>query len=904
MKRVFVFFIIIAILLPVLPIVRADTVEIKPYYGIGSSDFNRYKFPNLEGKQRLVVTVKEGEVTLYSETHGKDIQKMAEGMKRIMDSLPGELRQLTLFRIADACQLQENAVFLDEGFDKLKAAFTEFLKAYAAIGGPLDSLFLDLEYINVYSWYIYTQYYHKDVPTIYWDIVNDPRYATEIRPMLVERGFVFYEDPTGAKSEIWSIYPYLKGEDKEKYATSRWVWDAVMRIRLNNYLTEAFYEPLQQYLPGVTMSDYQSRATYGWLKDLSDKGEHKYITGNSVPAGDYSHHNTYGSRLNSEFFEKDGVRLYNNPVAYNKAVYEITPFNRFLWDINLMKNMYEASGGKVCLQVSEYDDGIEKEGTIANTPYYTETVLHFGLMDPQEFKIYMYDKSFTLEEYNARAKVLQEIMEELTRVAGFADRKPIHVPATWNQEFVLSGIYANGRNLWRLTPDTCEGVALSDFQVAGGDPTFSIGGQTITFPGGKIIPDGEISVVGTCGYWIETEKGVTPVITSNANRYSQYPSFMENFEAYTVGSVFNSATAKPISCWNVIGTAPIVEACNGSQMLALSDTVAVSNVNLPQNITAGDSYAKEQIWEISLTLSGNLTGEVTLLTCDDGGFKLTGNQVQYDRAGVYETLSGITLTPGQKYTFRRAVNFRNENAYTCTYSVLDAAGKCIAEAKNISMKQIALPVTAIGLSCTDVTGKIYLDDYKLYPTGVTTDFEVYNADIGILLTDITTAVAHNVAYRLSWLNGSDKTETKEIVASFYDADGKLLSEEIVKLVELKPGCDNVERGIVKVEDGQTVTLRLRNYTEPAPPPTTEPTTEPTTQPTTQPATQLATQPITQPTTQPTTGPVTVTTGTATQLPSQPAEAERGDHWIIPAVLVAMAALGIGAFFALRNKKRK
>jgi len=845
MKRLLILSIIIALLLPSALPAQADAVEVKPYYGIGSSDFNRLKFPNLEGMQRFVISVKDDAVSLFSESAGSDKDKMAASLKKTFDKLPHELRQLTLFRTSKVCEFQENAIFFDKGFDMLKEQFSAFLKAYVAIDGKLDSVFLDHEYVNAYSWYIYTQYYRKDAPTIYWDIVKDPRYAAEVRPMLVERGFVFYDDTTGYRSELWSIYPGLKGEEKEKYAISREIWDKVMRIRLNNYLTEAIYEPLQQYMPHVTVSDYQSRATYAWLKDLSDSGEHTYVMGNGVPAGNFSHYNTYGSRLSDAFFVKDGVRLYNKPVAYNKAVYEITPFNRFLWDINLMKNMYEASGGKVCLQVSEYDDGAEKEGTTANTPYYTETVLHFGLMDPQEFKIYMYDKAFTTEEYNARAQVLQEIMEELTRVAGFADRKPIHIPATWNREFVLSGIYANGRNLWRLTPDTCQGVTLETFQVAGEDPTFSIGGQTITFPGGKIIADGEISVVGTCGYWIETAENVTPIITSDANRFSKNPSFEEDFESYDIGAAFDSTVAKPISCWNVTGTAPVVESYAGSKMLALTGTAAVSNVKLPQNITAGDSYARQQIWEISLVISEPLSGAVTLLTCGDGGFKLSGNKVYYDRSGTYEVLSGISLTPGQKYTFRREPDFTTAD-HTCTYSVLDANGKILAGKENVPMSPLSLPVTAIGLSCDNVSAKLYLDDYRLYPTGVTADFEVYNAATGILLGDNLAPVEHNVAYRLSWLNGSDTIEKMEVVACFYDAVGKPVSQKLIKTVELMPGCDSVETGIVEVEDGVFVVLSLRTDSESAPPvitrPTTAPTTAPTTTPTTAPTTASATIP--------------------------------------------------------------
>ena len=897
MKRIAAMFLLLALILPLVPAAKADTVAVKPYYGIGSSDFNRVKFPNLEGRLTVNVGVADGQTYFSSSTGGKDINKIASILKTTADRYPEGMRHLILFRTSEVFQLGEDVVYLEKGVNQLKEQFTTFIKAYAEAGGKLDSLILDVEYVNLYSWYIYTKAYTKGVPTIYADIVKNPLYQTEIRPMLVERGFVFYEDPSGAQSEIFSIYPRLKGEEKKKYAISQEIWDTVMRIRLNNYMTEAIYEPLAQYMPGVALYDYQSRAIHAWNKDLSDTGEHSYITGNSVPVGITSHYNTYGSRLGSGFFTEDNQPVYKNPVAYNNAVYDRTPYHHFLWDINLMKNMYAASGGKVSFTVAEYDYSPNKVGTPSNTPYYTETVLHIGLLDPQPFSIYMYDKAFeSTEEYNKRAQVLQDIMAELTRVAGYADRKPIAVPSTWNSSFVLSGIYANGRNLWRLTPDTSKGTTLESFQVKAADPTFSIDGQTVTFPQGKIIADGQIGVVGTCGYWIETPKDVTPIVTTDPNRFSQYPAFSEDFESYASGAAFDSATANPKGCWTVEGT-PTIQAQNGNQALALTGNVTLSNTKLPQNITAGDNYAKEQIWEVSFCLTENLPadGELKLLTCGDGGIKIAGDKVYYDENGSYKALNGVTLTAGQSYTVRRRVDFRTDFVYD--FAVMDAAGKVIGEAKTVAMAKISLPVAKISISCANVTGQVLLDDYKLYPTGVAADLEVYNAQSGILLQDTTQKSSHDVAYRLSWLNGSEKVHSREVIATFYDAAGKEISSQTLKRVEMQPGCDNVETGIVQVPQGQAVVLQLKGGTENPEPtvPTTEPTTAPTTAPTV--------APTVAPTTVSTAAPTVTPTGQATNAPTEPAakDTENSAVWIVLAV-VSLGIVCTVIFFRLGKKK--
>ena len=704
---------------------------------------------------------------------------------------------------------QEDTIYFEEGVEKLKSVFSEFIKAYAELGGKLDGIVLDVEYIDTYNWYLYSRQYTKENPDVYKNIVSNPRYKTDVRPLLEERGFLFY--PDASKSEIWSAYPRLKGEEKETYADCLTIWDTVMRIRLNNYMTYAVYEPLAQYMPKTRLYDYQSRDTAAWLKDLNDKGKHNYIAGNSVAVGVTSHHNTYGARLSSEFFTVDGQPTYNKPVSYNGAEFKATPFNHILWDVNLMKNMYEASGGDISITVAEYDYSPDKVGTPSNTPYYTESIFHIGLLDPEPFNIYMYDKAFeTTAAYNKRAKVLQQIMAELTRVAGYADRKPISVPATWNSAFLLSGIYANGRNLWRLTPDIDQ-IDPENFVVAGKDPTFTVKGQTITFPQGKIIDTASISVVGSYGYWIETPQNVTPIITNDADRYSENPSFAEDFESYAVGTAFNSANARPSACWQVAGTTPKVQPVSGGKALAITGTATVINEKLPQNITAGDYYAKQQAWEMTVTLPKNFSGELKLLACDDGGVKIADGKVYYDADGSYKEMTGVKLSAGQKYVVRREVDFRD--AYVCNYTVLDVAGRVVGQALTVPMKKISLSVAKIAMSCVNVTGNVLVDDYKLYPIGVTADFEVYNAQSGMRQKDITQKSSEDVAYRLSWLNGSNVTERGEVVATFYDAAGKQISRKTVETLQIKPGYDGVETGIVQVPQGQFVTLQVNRTVE-------------------------------------------------------------------------------------------
>ena len=863
MKKLLLLLLVAALLLPILP-AKAESVAAKPYYGIGSSDFNRIKFPNLEGRLTVNVGVEDGEVYFSASGAGRDITKIANLMKSALDRYPEGMRTIVLHNISSVFQLQKDTIYFEEGVQKLKAVFSEFIKTYAQLGGKLDGIVLDVEYVDTHSWYLYSRQYTKENKDVYKNIVANPLYQTTVRPLLAERGFKFYED--ASKPEIWSAYPKLKGAEAEEYAFCQTIWDTVMRIRLNNYMTEAVYGPLAQYMPEVPVYDYQSRNSYAWLKDLSDKGAHNYKAGNSVSVGITSHHNTYGSRLSDDFFAADGQPVYNTPVAYNGAEFAATPFNRILWDVNLMKNMYQAADGNVAITVAEYDYSPNKAGTPSNTPYYTESIFHIGLLDPEPFCIYMYDKEFTTQEYNARAQVLQEIMEELTRVAGYADREPILVPSTWNSSFLLSGIYANGRNLWRLTPDTTQ-VSLEDFKTGDTDPTFTVNGQTITFPQGRIIADGNISVVGTCGYWIETPKAVTPIITNDADRYSQYPSFAEDFEDYADGTVFHNANAKPLLCWQVSGDAPVVK--DGA--LALTGTAALDNVKLPANITAGDYYAKQQAWEISVTFSETLgSGSMQfLMTTADSGFTVEDGKIWYAEAASRRELSGITLQAGETYTFKRVLDLA---AFTCSYWVY-AGETLLGKAENVPMNPVALPINTVSFSCYDLTAQVLLDDYKLYPTGIATDFEVYDASSGMQQKDITQKSGENVAYRLSWLNGSDVSADASVVATFYDAAGNQLSRQTVGSVSMSPGYDGVETGIVEVPQGQLVVLSLQTDGEaPAPTAPTGPAAKPTAAPTQgqadKPTQGQTTKPTQGQTTKPTQGQATNPTQEQTAKPTQ------------------------------------
>ena len=455
-----------------------------------------------------------------------------------------------------------------------------------------------------------------------------------------------------------------------------------------------------------------------------------------------------------------------------------------------------------------------------------------GLLDPQPFLGFIVGnhdgRMETTDEYNLALQVASDILSELTRVVGAEDRKHIAFPYSWNSGYILTGMYAGGYNYWRITPDTTDGMTKEAFKTSkdGEDPTFTINGQTVTFPGGEILEDGFISEVGTCGYWVRTSTEVMPKISYAENRYEIAPSFMENYEQYQAGTKYENAMVRPNMSWEIWAaygaTCEIWEDPNNpaNKVLAMGGLASLKNVRMPENITAGDSYAKQQMWELTLTLPENIPADsqLNLLAIfaqdfgDDTGLQIKAGKVYYDYEGVSTEMTGVTLSGNKTYVIRREVDFRDAANFKSNYWILDAEGNVLGEAKDIPILEMTLPINGIGITCNGFAeDPILVDNYKIYPVGLTAEFEVYNADNGIRLEDMTAAQASNGAYRLSWLNATDKDEITTVMAAFYDANGKLIKEEAVKTITMTANADGIEHGIVEnAAEGQTVKIYLKS----------------------------------------------------------------------------------------------
>lgn len=816
----------------------------KPFYAMGWSEFDEKSYPHLDGLYWLSWGMVGGNVQLSGITYGSSqfddqVLKAAQAMKTEMDKRPAGARYFIPFNPAKVLrQVAEDALFMDYAVDQMVEIMDALMKKYKEIGGQIDGIVVDVEFTGLSCYYLFdtpaNEYQANTLisnPNLLREIVKNPKYKTEIRPLLEEWGFIFYDAGDPAKQDSFTELFSVTKDAGAKYARSRSVWDTVSRIHLNNYVTKWAYDTAVKYFPDINVSDYQSRDTYTWLKMTTTTDDGTVMDGgNSIKAGNTSTFANY-------FGGYDILKTYT---GFNGAYHQKSSFTQLLQYVNLSRLIYASTDThKIAPWITYYDYG-DTEASIAhlisNTAYYTEHLYHLGMLDPQPFLSYTYsgDSIFKKkpDHYKEVQQVQEDIMAELTRVAGYSDRKPIMSPMDWNSEFILSGMYCGGRNLWRITPNY-DVISMSEFLQSDpnsdADPSFSVAGKTVTFPGGKIIADGPVSILGSCGFWVETAKDVMPVVTTEAEHYEYNPSFMFDFENYASG-VFDYNTSKPENAWNFTWSAfgdikgqSNILSIDGNNKLALIGNSKNWVKELPTNVTAGDSFAEDQTWELDVTIPAGLSkdAQIDILTykgnkqeLTDGGFMVKGGKLYYatgkydaDENPIYEEM--MDVEGGTTYGFKRIMNFHHDGSFYCSYIVTSGSGRTLKSVETIPCPSFNY-ITQIGFAVTGADKAVYVDDFKVYLTGVTADFSVYDKKTG-MDAEIGALRDRSTAYRLSWLNATYDDHTAIIKADI--TEGGKTTTTTLHEVALTPGKDGVITGFVDLKEGQTVKIYMETSVE-------------------------------------------------------------------------------------------
>ena len=850
MKKVLAVLLVMAMLIPMGLTVpaKAEEIEKDPIYVLGWTGFDQTKYPYLKGLASPLFTNIGENVKLsyggYGMQYGSytdaDVTALATYIKSVMEARPAGMHYLkiggngTMYGLAP-----ENGIFMDFHVGQMADIMDSLLKKMKEIGAPLDGIVIDTEYVGLSTYYLIDTKSDrenlKDNPNLLRNIVKDKRYKTEIRPLLEEYGFIFYDAGDPVKQASYTELYSLTKNAGEKYERSRLVWDTVMRIHLNSYADQWLYTPLQKYYPEAGCSDYQSHDSKSWLKlaAVADDGT-VMDGGNSVKVGNTSTHSFYYTRPSGT-----ALKSFSNPAGYNDAYLEAEPFTGLIYDINFARFMYNSSDTKMISPwIASYNykyHGDERVST-AKTPYYTDLIYHLAMFNPQPFLHYNTKSETGGEEgWEMISYILNSIIEELNNLAGYADRQPIEMPLNWNSDYVLTGMYVNGRNLWRITPNDSV-VGRNNFCIDEEEPTFYINGETVTFPGGKILPEATIkdnagNEIGSVGYWVETDKDVMPVVTAEEDRYEAYPSLGYDFENYATGA-FDYNSSKPSGAWGftwsttsagVKGESKITS-IDGNKVLSISGNSKNWVKTLPANITAGDTYAEDQAWEITVTIPEGLSKDATITLLNyagtrqefsDGGFMIKDGKLYYatgevdaEEEPVYAEL--MEVEPDETYTFKRLMDFNNKDAFSCTYVVCNRNGRELERIEDVPAP-VFNTIDTVGFAVAEADKPVYVDDFKMYLTGATLDFSLYDAKAGYSV-ELNTTRDRSTAYRLSWLNATMEEETAVIKADITE-NGKTTTT-VIKEITMLPGTDRIETGVVEVKEGQTVKVYLEDSLHP------------------------------------------------------------------------------------------
>jgi len=374
----------------------------------------------------------------------------------------------------------------DHGLAAAEATYVAFFKAYQAAGGKLDYYLIDTEHSPASE---------VNSPERWAAVAKDPRCQDLLTAMHLN-----------SVADIQNAKPFS------------FVW-----WRYSDYLScqrySRLYEVIRRYFPNVKASDYGMgyhvpAQLMAW-GETTDPGDIPGRTGCHV--GTHQAPSLYG------------IITYMGAITVEGKPFGLGPFRSALYASNILREAllcnpkiplmpWVSWRGYVSDWEAEPRDKRPPYSSIGNTDYFQEVFFHAALCSPDAiltwdpFRWQEKQDPTTLAQDKDLA-LLNDLDQQVNELVGFSDRKTLvtaMIPA--HQPFILTGCVANGRSVWRLTPDPEQGpVELDKIRTSGNPLTFRLSNQTLTMPGAKIVtPEKQLSAVG---YWIVGPASLRPAIT-------------------------------------------------------------------------------------------------------------------------------------------------------------------------------------------------------------------------------------------------------------------------------------------------------------------------------------------------------------------------------------------------------
>ncbi len=393
-------------------------------------------------------------------------------------------------------------IWWDEGAEIVAASLDAFFEEFKNIGGSVDFLYADME--HTLSNYAYTS--GDGVATRETElakIYNHERWP-EFKAELEARGYDFTLDGETTLSSIYKSYTNY---------TNYLAFNAVCSQMAADYYTQAIYEPAKKHFAGVKYAEYGFGDRKTWLGGYEMTTHPNYKGGNLKVAGTHSAPPLYSKRTqNFVYQEIFGIPGETGSTDAKHTVYAGagSDFNELQGTIAMLRVSANATKNNT-ITPWVATESVGKD-SFDDARYRAEMIMHIALHNPDRLLHYNpgTDETLTAEQ---QSEILMTVLDEVNGLVAYEDRRSLNVDqADFSLPFALSGIYANGKNIWRITPDTS--VVASAAFLAGtseGGVDFSSDVAKVHFPQGKLIEVEDTT--SDIGFWVETPEGVTPVIS-------------------------------------------------------------------------------------------------------------------------------------------------------------------------------------------------------------------------------------------------------------------------------------------------------------------------------------------------------------------------------------------------------
>jgi hypothetical protein len=373
----------------------------------------------------------------------------------------------------------------DHGLADVEATYDAFFRAYREAGGQLDYYLIDTEHNP--STEITT-------PERWAAVEQDPRCREFLAAMRLS-----------SVAEIQNAKPF---------SFTLWRYADYLACQRYNRL----YAIVKRYFPAVKCSDYGQGyhpaaplAAWGETRDPGD-----------IPGRLGGHVGTHQAP------SLYGVLTYAGTVVVEGKPFGLGPFRSALYATNQLREALLANPAVPLMPwvawrgyVSDWEDKPKDQrppySSIGGSDYFQEVFFHAALCNPDTILVW---DPFRWQEKQDPATLCQDqdlvllndLAAQVNGLVGFSDRATLVTATTpAHQPFLLSGCIANGRSLWRLTPDPEQSpVEWARIMVKDEPLTLKLGTVTLTLPGGTLLTPAK--PLSTVGHWIVGPADLKPTL--------------------------------------------------------------------------------------------------------------------------------------------------------------------------------------------------------------------------------------------------------------------------------------------------------------------------------------------------------------------------------------------------------